>query len=114
MYVPIHSAADLGMVIRAVRRHSEVRLDDLAATAGVSKQFVSDVEYGKPTVQLGLVINLLVELGVPLMLDMPQDAKSELAAVRAKGGTRPVKRSTAAALRQWPRNTKPSTSDDSG
>lgn len=59
MQVTIQSVADLGVAIRSVRRASKVRLDDLAAIASVSKQFASDVEHGKPTVQLGLVLRLL-------------------------------------------------------
>jgi transcriptional regulator with XRE-family HTH domain len=73
------------LVVRSVRRTSKIRLDDLAATAGVSKQFASDVEHGKPTVQLGLVLKLLSELGVPLKLDIPEDADKEMASQRAKG-----------------------------
>ena len=88
MQTTIESAADLGLVLRAVRRQAGVRLDDLAATAGVSKQFVSDLEYGKPTVRLGLVLKVLAELGVPLALDIPQQAGPELAALRAQGGPR--------------------------
>ena len=48
MRISIQAASDLGLVVRAVRRHSRVRIDDLAATAGVSKQFTQDVEHGKP------------------------------------------------------------------
>ncbi len=83
MHIPIQSVSDLGLAIRAVRRSSDVRLDDLAATARVSKQFASDVEHGKATVQLGLVLKLLAELGLPLSLDIPQDAEQELASLRA-------------------------------
>jgi len=36
MQTVIRSVSELGLVIRAVRRASKVRLDDLAATAGVS------------------------------------------------------------------------------
>ena len=36
MRIPIQSVADLGLAVRAVRRHSRVRIDDLAATARVS------------------------------------------------------------------------------
>jgi transcriptional regulator with XRE-family HTH domain len=61
MRIPIQSAASLGAAIRAVRRSSRVRIDDLAATAGVSKQFTQDVEHGKPTVQFGRVLKLLAE-----------------------------------------------------
>ena len=89
MQIAIQSVADLGLALRAVRRSSKVRLDDLAGTARVSKQFASDVEYGKPTVHMGLVFKLLAELGVSLTLDIPQEAESELAALRLKGGLRP-------------------------
>ena len=63
MRITIRSAVDLGLVVRAVRRQSRVRIDDLAGTAGVSKQFTQDVEHGKPTVQFGRVLKLLAELG---------------------------------------------------
>ncbi len=92
MQITIHSVADLGLALRAVRRSSKVRLDDLAGTAKVSKQFASDVEHGKPTVQLGLVLKLLSELGVPLMLDVPKEAEQELVALQLKGGLSPLKK----------------------
>jgi transcriptional regulator with XRE-family HTH domain len=85
MQITIQSVPDLGLVVRSVRRTSKIRLDDLAATAGVSKQFASDVEHGKPTVQLGLVLKLLSELGVHLTLDIPKDVEKELANQRSKG-----------------------------
>ncbi|MDB5883964.1 MAG: transcriptional regulator [Polaromonas sp.] len=98
MKIKVDVVPDLGLALRAVRRSSHVRLDDLAAMAGVSKQFVSDVEHGKPTVQLGLVLKLLAELGVFLTLDIPQEAGQELAALQRKGGLKPLnKRRTAAA-----------------
>jgi transcriptional regulator with XRE-family HTH domain len=84
MQITISSVADLGLVIRAVRRSSKVRLDDLAAISKVSKQFASDVEYGKPSVRMGLVLQLLAELGIPLKLDIPQEAEGELLALRKK------------------------------
>ena len=86
MQITIHSVADLGLAMRAMRHAGGVRLDDLAATAGVSKQFAADVEYGKNTVQLGLVLRLLAELGAPLSLDLTQAAQAELEALRAQGG----------------------------
>jgi transcriptional regulator with XRE-family HTH domain len=97
MQIDIGSTADLGLVIRAARRNGRVRIDDLAATAGVSKQFVSDVERGKPTVQVGLVLKLLEELGVVLRLDITRDAAAQLAALRAQGGLKPARRRLASA-----------------
>jgi transcriptional regulator with XRE-family HTH domain len=86
--LPIQSVADLGALIRTVRRAGGIRLDDLAATAGVSKQFVSDVERGKPTIRMGLVFKLLVELGIPLRADIREDLRDEWAAARARTARR--------------------------
>jgi transcriptional regulator with XRE-family HTH domain len=90
MFEPIRSVEDIGLAARAVRKASDVRLDDLAATAGVSKQFTSDLEHGKPTVQLGLVLKLLNELGVRVVLDIPDHAEVPLFRLRERG-LRPLK-----------------------
>ena len=89
MRLPVQSVADLGLAIRATRRESGVRIDDLAALASVSKQFLSDVEYGKPTVQLGRVLQVLAELGLKLEVDLPPGAADELARLKAAGGLPP-------------------------
>jgi len=49
----------------------------------VSKQFASDVEHGNPTVQLGLVLKMLAELGVPLRAMMRLPCSSILGAESA-------------------------------
>ena len=87
MRIPIQSTIDLGLALRAVRRQSRVRIDDLAGTAGVSKQFTQDVEHGKPTVQFGRVLKLLAELGIPLELNIPDEAAPVLATLRTSGHT---------------------------
>ena len=75
----ITSVADLGTLVRATRKSAGMRLDDLAATANLSKQFVNDVELGKPGVQLGKVFQLLQELGVYLLVDVPDEVDSRVA-----------------------------------
>lgn len=85
----VHTAEDLGLLLRAVRKHSRVRQDDLAATVGVSKQFASDVENGKQTAQLGLVLRLLSEAGVTLNADIPDSAEQEFTKLKSvKAGRR--------------------------
>jgi y4mF family transcriptional regulator len=74
----IQSTEELGLVIRAVRKSTQVRQDDLAAMVGVSRQFTVDVEKGKPTVQLARVLRLLKELGIELSVDIPSAASQEL------------------------------------
>jgi transcriptional regulator with XRE-family HTH domain len=91
MQMSIPSPAELGLLIRSVRRASGVRLDDLAATAGLSKQFVQDVEHGKPTVQLGLVLKLLAELGMPLTIDIPKAASQILPEIRQRAHLKKAK-----------------------
>lgn len=86
MKITVESVADLGLALRAARKGAGVRLDDLAGIAGVSKQFVSDVEYGKQTVQLGLVLKLLAEMGLHLTVDLPPAAEPALLGLQARGG----------------------------
>lgn len=84
MQVLIHSAEDLGLAIRAARKSAQLRQDDLAGTAQVSRQFAFDVERGKPTVQLGRVLRLLQELGVPLSVELDPQAYDSLQRLRDK------------------------------
>ena len=81
---PIQSVEDIGLVIRAVRKSSHVRQDDLASTVNVSRQFTIDVERGKPTVQFGRVLLLLKELGVSLSVDIPDAALKTLMQLQAR------------------------------
>jgi y4mF family transcriptional regulator len=78
MKLIIQSTEELGLVIRAVRKSTQVRQDDLAAMVGVSRQFTVDAEKGKPTVQMARVLRLLKELGIELSVDIPTSAGKEL------------------------------------
>jgi len=88
----IQSTEELGLVIRAVRKSTQVRQDDLAAMVGVSRQFTVDVEKGKPTVQLARVLRLLKELGIELSVDIPSAASKELELLtrRRSASSRPI------------------------
>jgi len=93
----VTSPEELGLLVRAVRRSSQVRIDDLAAMARVSKQFATDVELGKPTVRLGLVFQILNELGLKVSVEVPASAQKQLVALRSYRVRRlPNKRSAAA------------------
>jgi transcriptional regulator with XRE-family HTH domain len=85
MKFPVKSAADLGLLARATRRSSRLRLDDVAGSAKLGPVFVGDVERGKETVQLGRVLRLLDELGIELLADVPQAALDEIEKLKAKG-----------------------------
>ncbi|WP_025870788.1 helix-turn-helix domain-containing protein [Methylobacillus glycogenes] len=93
MQVKITSMAELGEVLRATRKAHHLRLDDFAGMAGVGPVFVGDVEYGKETVQMGLVLQLLRELGLTLTVEVPEATTPYLHKIREQGGlVRPSKR----------------------
>lgn len=62
----IASAEALGRYIRAARIEQGFTRDELASATGFSPKFISQVEAGKPTAQIGKVLKLLSELGIKL------------------------------------------------
>lgn len=90
MNIPITSPQELGLLLRATRKQQDLRMDDLAGSAGVGPVFVREVERGKPTVQLGRVMQLLAELGVVLYADVPADVHPVFEALK-KSGVKPLK-----------------------
>ena len=61
----------IARLIHGERKRQALRQDDLAAMAGASDAFIRDLERGKPTVQLGKVLRVLDELGIRLVLELP-------------------------------------------
>lgn len=88
MKFSLTTVEDAGIVIRALRKQSGIRIDDFALTAKVSKQYMSDLEGGRPTVQMGRVLAMLQSMGVRLSMELP-DASG--AAVVAEQERRRVK-----------------------
>ncbi len=66
---PINSIRDVAAVARGRRRELGLSQTELAARAGVSRQWLSAFESGKPGAELRLVIRLLDALGLQLMVD---------------------------------------------
>ena len=58
----------LGRRVRAQRRKHRLRQADLAAIAGVGNRFLSELEHGKSTLELGRTIRVLQTLGLELRL----------------------------------------------
>ena len=75
MNIPLTSVLEAGIAIRTLRKRAGIRIDDFALTAGVSKQFMTDLENGKTTVQMGKVLQMLQRLGIKVGLELtPGDA----------------------------------------
>lgn len=58
----------LGSYIRKVRKAQHLTLEEVANACGVGKRFLSELERGKPTVQLGKVLTILAVLRISLEL----------------------------------------------
>lgn len=64
--VSIRSPRDLAAVVRGRRRDLGWSQSDLAERAQVSRKWISELEVGKPRVELGLVLKVLEQLGFSL------------------------------------------------
>lgn len=74
-YGKIDSTVALGELVRRKRREAGVRQADAAALAGVGTRFLSELERGKPTSEVGKVIQVLSRLGLELWL-LPRGTSS--------------------------------------
>lgn len=64
----VRSSEDLGLVVATARKgrgYSQQRFADLA---GVGRRFVSELESGKPTAEIGKVLQVLTALGIDMQL----------------------------------------------
>lgn len=68
----MRTGADLARLIKATRKRHDIRQQDLADLAGVSCRFLSDLENGKESVELGKVLAVLTTLGIDVKL-APRD-----------------------------------------
>lgn len=59
-------AAEIGAEVRAARKATSLRQDQLALAAGVSTRAVHQIENGKPTSRIDTVTKVLAVLGLRL------------------------------------------------
>ena len=69
--IKILTTEQLGTLIRNTRKASGLRQDQLAGVANVGLRFVVDLERGKPTAQIGKVLQVLAILGCTLTATLP-------------------------------------------
>lgn len=60
----IKTARELGMRLREAREDAALTQAELAERIGTSRQWVFDLERGKPTIRIGLVLRALSALGL--------------------------------------------------
>lgn len=61
----------IGAAIRARRRQLKVTQKDLAMTCGTGLRFIIDLEKGKPTCQIGKLLQVIQALGLKLQIISP-------------------------------------------
>ncbi len=64
----IVSSEDIGKLVRAHRKAQSATQADFASLCGVGVRFISDLENGKPTMELGKVLHVLRCLGLELTI----------------------------------------------
>jgi len=62
----VSNTKELGALVRQRRKQAGLTLKDAAGMAGVGIRFLSELERGKPTLQLGLAIEVLQLFGLEL------------------------------------------------
>jgi HTH-type transcriptional regulator/antitoxin HipB len=67
----INRPEDIGALVRDRRKTLSLSQAELAKRLQVSQRYISHLEGGKPTLQLGLVLRVLRELGIDLSVGFP-------------------------------------------
>ena len=70
----IQSPSDVGLLIRLYRHHAGYTQSKLAELTGTTRRWVSDIENGKPTSEIGRVLKTLMVLNVPLSAPLPNES----------------------------------------
>lgn len=65
------SPEDLGTLVKKERKALGLTQAELALASGTGVRFISDLENGKPTCQIGKTLNVLKTLGIRLAMSSP-------------------------------------------
>jgi HTH-type transcriptional regulator/antitoxin HipB len=65
----VHTARDIGALIRDRRKKQKLDQAELADKVGVNRRWVLEVERGKPRAEIGLVLKTLDALGFTLRVE---------------------------------------------
>lgn len=67
-------AKDIGRLIQQTRKKLKLNQSELALTSGTATRFISDLENGKASCQLGKTLSVLYALGIRIELTPPIEA----------------------------------------
>ena len=78
MQTTVFNASDIGNSVRAARKAQGMTQKELAGIfTAFSREFLSDLENGKPTVELGKALAVLSSLGLRVTISWEDDMKLE-------------------------------------
>ena len=67
-YGIVISPVEVGAIVRGKRRQLGMTQVEAASLAGVGTRFLSELERGKPTCELGRVLQVLTRMGIQVAL----------------------------------------------
>lgn len=73
----VRTAEEIGTLVRKQRKRLALTQRELGELAGVGTRFISDLENGKATAELGRVLHLLEVLGVHLHVEYVEHVDGE-------------------------------------
>ena len=71
------SSQEIGALIRRERKAQGLTQSDLAMVANTAQRFISELERGKPTCQLGKTLDVLAALGIRIELNPSGESKGD-------------------------------------
>jgi y4mF family transcriptional regulator len=79
------TTSEIGKIIRTARLRRKLSQSELARLLGTTQAWISEVEKGKDTAQIGLVLRALNHLGVKLRTDPVPKGASDAGGSSEKG-----------------------------
>ena len=73
MQINVMKPTDIGHIIRQRRKEGKLTLLETAAVCNVNYRFLSELENGKATAQVGKVLQVLYGLGINVILKTRDD-----------------------------------------
>ena len=70
------NSISLGAILHARRKQLKITQKDLALTCGTGLRFLIDLEKGKPTCQIGKILQVIQALGLELRLTAPAHSRA--------------------------------------
>ena len=67
-YGHIDTVAELGAVIRAFRKNHQLTLEKVSGVTNISMRFLSELERGKETAELGKALTIINKLGLEVII----------------------------------------------